>query len=261
MTKTVPAATLASCNFIFLIVPYCDEYEPKFTNIDEKNVNVGTYAAYGQSSIRARVGRTTGSPTSKDRNWCVTDPSHLRLETRYSDQYPILMEADCPEAGRQKYPLQLCITNYSYEFRYGFRLSMHAWCNSQILGSPPGDNDGDSDDDKDNEMRLMSNMSLQIAFCRLKYRRDKHALPGIENIEAQAKYWKRVYNSSLGRGTVEHFIKINDRFTRDIYTEYLESSTNIERQLLDTDYAKYMKRIAHNDVKRAKIMINIHSNR
>lgn len=55
--------------------------------------------------------------------------------------------------------------------------------------------------------------------------------------------------------TVEHFIKINDRFTRDIYTEYLESSTNIERQLLDTDYAKYMKRIAHNDVKRAKIMI------
>ena len=55
--------------------------------------------------------------------------------------------------------------------------------------------------------------------------------------------------------TVTEFTKINDRFTRDIYTEYLESNTNIERQLLDTDYAKYMKRIAHNDIERAKIIL------
>lgn len=55
--------------------------------------------------------------------------------------------------------------------------------------------------------------------------------------------------------TVNDFNKINDRFTRDIYTEYLESNTNIERQLLDTDYAKYMKRIAHNDIERAKILL------
>jgi len=56
--------------------------------------------------------------------------------------------------------------------------------------------------------------------------------------------------------TVENFIKINDRFTRDIYTEYLDSNTNIERQLLDTDYAKYMKKVANNDVKRAEILVN-----
>ena len=55
--------------------------------------------------------------------------------------------------------------------------------------------------------------------------------------------------------TVDEFLKINDRFTRDIYTEYLESNTNIERQLIDTDYAKYMKKVAHNDVERAKILI------
>ena len=54
--------------------------------------------------------------------------------------------------------------------------------------------------------------------------------------------------------TVDNFNKINDRFTRDIYTEYLDSNTNIERQLLDTDYAKYMKKVAHNDVCRAKIL-------
>lgn len=56
--------------------------------------------------------------------------------------------------------------------------------------------------------------------------------------------------------TVESFIKINDRFTRDIYTEYLDSNTNIERQLLDTDYAKYMKKVANNDIKRAEILVN-----
>ena len=56
--------------------------------------------------------------------------------------------------------------------------------------------------------------------------------------------------------TVNSFIKINDRFTRDIYIEYLDSNTNIERQLLDTDYAKYMKKVANNDVKRAEILVN-----
>ena len=64
-------------------------------------------------------------------------------------------------------------------------------------------------DDIDSELRLMSNMALQVAFCRLKYRRDRYALPGSDNIEAQAKYWKRVYNSEKGRGTVEHYIKAN----------------------------------------------------
>ena len=64
-------------------------------------------------------------------------------------------------------------------------------------------------DEKDAEMRLMSNMSLQVAFCRLKYRRDKHAMPAAEDIAAQGKYWKRVYNSELGKGTLEHFLESN----------------------------------------------------
>lgn len=53
----------------------------------------------------------------------------------------------------------------------------------------------------------MSNISLQVAFCRLKYRRDKHSIPSFKDVENQAKYWKRVYNTELGKGTVEHFMK------------------------------------------------------
>ena len=62
----------------------------------------------------------------------------------------------------------------------------------------------------DLEFSLLSNIALQVAFCRLKYRRDKHPIPSWDDIEGQAKYWKRVYNTELGAGTIEHFIKANE---------------------------------------------------
>ena len=55
----------------------------------------------------------------------------------------------------------------------------------------------------------MSNIALQVAFCRLKYRRDSKPIPSKHKIEAQAEYWKRVYNTRLGKGTTEHFLKAN----------------------------------------------------
>ena len=62
---------------------------------------------------------------------------------------------------------------------------------------------------KDMIMSVMSNMAVQAGLCRLHYRRDKDPLPSWDDIEGQAKYWKRVYNTVEGRGTVEHFIKAN----------------------------------------------------
>ena len=59
------------------------------------------------------------------------------------------------------------------------------------------------------EFCLLSNIALQVAFCRLKYRRDSKPIPSWDDIEAQARYWKRVYNSELGKGTVTHFLKSN----------------------------------------------------
>ena len=64
-------------------------------------------------------------------------------------------------------------------------------------------------DDKDSAIRVMGSIPLQVAFCRLKYRRDKHPLPKCGNLQAQAEYWKRVYNSYKGKGTVEHFMEAN----------------------------------------------------
>ena len=63
--------------------------------------------------------------------------------------------------------------------------------------------------EKDTIMSIMSNMAVQAALCRLHYRRDKDPLPSWDDMEGQAKYWKRVYNTVEGRGTVKHFIKAN----------------------------------------------------
>ena len=59
------------------------------------------------------------------------------------------------------------------------------------------------------EYCLMSNIGFQVAMCRLHYRRVPSALPESNDIEGQAKYWKNFYNSHLGKGTLEHFIKAN----------------------------------------------------
>ena len=61
----------------------------------------------------------------------------------------------------------------------------------------------------DIEISVMSNMAVQAALCRLHYRRDKDPLPSWDDMEAQGKYWKKVYNTYKGRGTVKHFMKAN----------------------------------------------------
>ena len=62
---------------------------------------------------------------------------------------------------------------------------------------------------EDLEFSVLSSIALQAAFCRLKYRRDSKPIPSWDDMEAQAKYWKRVYNTELGKGTIEHFIDSN----------------------------------------------------
>ena len=59
------------------------------------------------------------------------------------------------------------------------------------------------------EQSLLSNLAVQAAFCRLHYRRVPKGLPKANDLEGQAKYWKKYYNTIEGKGTVEHFINKN----------------------------------------------------
>ena len=54
------------------------------------------------------------------------------------------------------------------------------------------------------DFTIMSNIALQVALCRLKYRRNRDPIPS--TIEGQASYWKAVYNTHKGAGKPEEFV-------------------------------------------------------
>ena len=45
------------------------------------------------------------------------------------------------------------------------------------------------------------------ALCRVHYVRVPDPLPDVDDLEAQAAYWKQFYNTPLGAGTVHHFME------------------------------------------------------
>lgn len=57
------------------------------------------------------------------------------------------------------------------------------------------------------EDELVNNPVYACAMARLQYLRAPAPLPPASDIEAQARYWKAHYNSRLGKGTVEKYIK------------------------------------------------------
>ena len=54
---------------------------------------------------------------------------------------------------------------------------------------------------------LRYNPLLALIFTRLKYKLIPEAIP--KTLEGRAKYWKKWYNSLLGKGTIEHYIDAN----------------------------------------------------
>ena len=54
--------------------------------------------------------------------------------------------------------------------------------------------------------QLRWDLKASILFCRLKYLSVKEPLPDANNVQALARYWKKYYNTYLGKGTPEEFI-------------------------------------------------------
>lgn len=55
-----------------------------------------------------------------------------------------------------------------------------------------------------NHTHLIHNIRLQTVFARLHYWRVKDPIP--EASPARAEYWKKFYNTPLGKGTVAHYL-------------------------------------------------------
>ena len=60
------------------------------------------------------------------------------------------------------------------------------------------------------EQNLCYNLMFSIFMCRVFYLRFAEKIP--DTLEGQAKYWKKYYNTSKGKGTVEQYITNYRRF-------------------------------------------------
>lgn len=61
---------------------------------------------------------------------------------------------------------------------------------------------------------LDNNPLLSFIFCRLKYKLRPEQIP--DDIVSRATYWKRYYNTELGKGTLDHYL---DSAERHLYPE------------------------------------------
>ena len=54
---------------------------------------------------------------------------------------------------------------------------------------------------------LADHLSFGALICRSIYIRQEEPLPDADDIVELGTYWKKYYNTPLGKGTVEHFVK------------------------------------------------------
>lgn len=61
---------------------------------------------------------------------------------------------------------------------------------------------------------LQTNIAFSICMARIKYRRVPKALPKLNDIDGQAKYWLKYYNAG-GKGTIEKYKKAYKLINKD----------------------------------------------
>lgn len=64
-----------------------------------------------------------------------------------------------------------------------------------------------------NSQEMVWNLNYATAMCRVHYFRIKAPLPAVHDIPAQARYWKKYYNTHLGAGTEEEYLKNWERYS------------------------------------------------
>lgn len=64
---------------------------------------------------------------------------------------------------------------------------------------------------------LINNLAYSTAAVRLLYFWKPRALPKAGDLEGIAEYWKKYYNTPLGKGSVEEFIENYHRYVKEDY--------------------------------------------
>lgn len=67
--------------------------------------------------------------------------------------------------------------------------------------------------------QMAGNINFACAMCRIHYRRHPKKLPPANNARAMAEYWKLVYNTPLGAGSIESFEQSFTTYVQVLYEE------------------------------------------
>lgn len=59
---------------------------------------------------------------------------------------------------------------------------------------------------------LICNLAYAALMCRIHYLRVAEALPAADDLSGLARYWKRYYNTALGKGSEAEFIENYHRY-------------------------------------------------
>ncbi|MFG1487632.1 hypothetical protein ABMA58_00110 [Oceanospirillum sp. HFRX-1_2] len=65
--------------------------------------------------------------------------------------------------------------------------------------------------------QLTGNLLFAAAMCRIDYWREKEPLPRVSDTTGLGGYWKRYYNTGLGKGTIGQFVNDLNRVEVDAY--------------------------------------------
>lgn len=57
------------------------------------------------------------------------------------------------------------------------------------------------------DKQLISNLAYAAAMARIHYYRVREPLPAAGDVQAQAAYWKKYYNTSAGKGEPAHYVQ------------------------------------------------------
>ena len=63
-----------------------------------------------------------------------------------------------------------------------------------------------------NHERLIYDLRYATMICRLHYYRVKEALPSADDMDGISNYWKKYYNTRLGKGKPAEFVRNYERY-------------------------------------------------
>jgi hypothetical protein len=73
-------------------------------------------------------------------------------------------------------------------------------------------------------VHLECNLSYQVLLCRVYLLRIPEALPAEQDVQGQARYWKKYYNTAQGKGTEAEYLQSDRTLIAPLFQEQTDAT-------------------------------------